>query len=334
MRPLLVVGSINVDISVRVPRLTEPGETLLGRDLYMSPGGKGANQAHAARLDGASVRLVGAVGRDSFGAVALQSLQDRGVGLAAVRRLVDATTGVALIQVADDGDNSVALAAGANEMLKDWQLERLVDAATWASHDLLLQWELLPESSMRAASLARAAGSRVTLNLAPARLLHLLQPELVDWCLVNEGELAALARHLGLPAGLHEAARALAQRVGQGVIVTMGSRGVFACERAPDPEATQPGRVECLPPEGVHLAAHAVAAVDTTGAGDTFCGVWAAALAAGCSTLQALQRANAAAALSCRRRGAQAAQPTRQEIDALLAQCGSTPPTAAVPALT
>ncbi len=318
MRPLLVVGSINLDIGLRVPRLAAAGETLMGRDLQLSPGGKGANQAHAARLDGVRVRLVGAVGSDGFAATALQGLRHIGVDLEAVRSLAGVATGAALIQVTDDGDNAIALAPGANDQLRPQDAEAAVDAATWASHDLLLQWELPPATAMRAAALARAAGSRVCLNLAPARLLDELDLALLDWCLLNEGELAALAAHRGLPGSGPAAARALAQQLRQGVVLTRGAQGVYAC---PGVAAISqlPGGAAGLPPDGLHLPAHAVDTVDTTGAGDTFCGVFAAALAAGRPVEQALRRANAAAALACTGRGAQAAQPAMQAIDALLA---------------
>jgi ribokinase len=327
---LLVVGSINLDISVRVPRLSAPGETLMGKDLQISPGGKGANQAHAARLDGATVRLVGAVGADGFAAPALQALRDSGVDLQAVQSLADARTGAALIQVTDDGDNAIALAPGANDRMRPQDLETQVDPATWASHDLLLQWELPPATAMRAAELARATGSRVCLNLAPARILGELDLTLLDWCVLNEGELSALAAHLGLTAAGPAAARALAQRVGQGVVLTLGAAGVYACPRH-DTAASAGATAQGLPIEGLHLPAHAIAAVDTTGAGDTFCGVFAAALAAGQSVQHALHRANAAAALACTQRGAQAAQPTAQAIDAVLAATTATQSTKPTP---
>ena len=325
MRPLLVVGSINLDVSLRVPRLTIAGETLVGRDLQLSPGGKGANQAHAARLDGAVVRLVGAVGRDGFAQQALGGLQACGVDLRAVQHLPDAATGVAVVQVTDDGDNAIALAPGANEGLGPDDLDRVVDAATWASHDLLLQWELAPETAMRAALRARAAGRRVILNLAPARLLSQLDLALVDWCVLNSGELQALAEHLHLGLDGPAAAQALAQRVGAGVVLTVGAQGLFACTRS----AVGPGEGHArsgadpghrLPPQGLHLPAYPVSVVDSTGAGDTLCGVFAAALAAGLPAAHALQRANAAAALACMQRGAQAAQPSSSAINALLAR--------------
>ena len=171
-RALLVFGSINLDLSLPVPRLPAVGETLLGGAALLSPGGKGANQAHAARRYGAVVRMAGAVGADALADAALAGLKAAGVDLTGVRRLPGEATGVALIQVTPGGDNAIAVGPGANARVKAAD----VDDAALAGVELLLQGEVPLAESMALARRAKARGARVTLNLAPAHEASALDP--------------------------------------------------------------------------------------------------------------------------------------------------------------
>jgi ribokinase len=301
MAPLLVFGSINLDISIRVPRLPTLGETVIGGAAVLAPGGKGANQAHAARLFGAEVALVGAVGDDAFASLALRLLADAGVDLAGVRVLPECTTGLATIAVPDGGDNSIIVAPGANERVRaDW----VDDAALQAARLLLLQMEVPVEESLRLARRAERLGCAVMLNLAPADSHEALDLSLVDWLVLNETELAQLAAALRLPASpARERAMLVATHAGVRVALTLGSAGA------------------CLAlPEGGSASSDALRGqvADTTGAGDTFVGVFAAALTQGMAPERALRHGVVAASLACRARGAQPAQPRRSEIDKIV----------------
>lgn len=296
-RPLLVFGSINLDLSLPVPRLPALGETLLGGSALLSPGGKGANQAHAARRYGAEVRLVGAVGDDALADAALAGLKAAGVDLRGVRRRAGQATGVALIQVTPGGDNAIAVGPGANACLTAHD----VDDAALQGADLLLQGEVPMAASMALARRARAGGARVTLNLAPAHEAAALDPSAIDRLVVNEVELQMLTAPdaAAETASAPERARRWTARHGVTVIVTHGAAGAAL-----------------HPPDGASLTVPAppTAVVDTTGAGDTFCGVLAAALALDEPLHQALQRAVLAASWACRGAGAQRAQPDRAAV--------------------
>lgn len=293
---LLVVGSVNADLSVRVPHLPAPGETVLGGDAQVSPGGKGANQAVAAALVGARVSFCGAVGQDSFREVALRGLMRAGVDLTDLHTL-DAPTGLALITVAGGGENAIAVASGANARLTPGHLPADFTPYT----HLLLQGELPADVTREAARRGQAAGLTVLFNAAPVQASA---PELlpdVTHLLVNETELAALAPGGG---GAEARARALLATGLRAVTVTLGARGSL----------TVTGEGE----ETLVLPAHPVAPADTTGAGDTFAGVLAAELAAGWPLWEALRAAGVAAALTCTRPGAQDAMPPRAELEAAL----------------
>jgi len=299
---ITVFGSINADISVAAARLPAPGETVLGGAALLSPGGKGANQAHAARRFGADVRLFGAVGGDAFAAGALQSLVDAGVDIAGVASLAGQATGLALIVLDAQGENSIVVAPGANLAASAAQVP---DQVLRDSGALLLQLETEAGETMALARRARGLGCRVILNASPLDQGGLLDMHAIDTLIVNQDELRQLAQRAGVygaaPADL---AVALARRYANEVLVTLGAQGALLA-RADGGLLTVPA----LP----------VQAVDTTGAGDTFAGVFAAAIADGADRLLAMEWAAAAAALACGRRGAQLAQPAREEIEQLLA---------------
>lgn len=293
---VLIVGSLNTDILVRVRRAPFPGETVLGSDAEVQPGGKGANQAVAAARAGAPVAFCGAAGRDSFAPVPRGALSAANVDLTHLREL-DVPSGVALITISDGGENSITVASGANARLSATDLPADFSGV---SH-LLMQQEIPEETVLAAAQRARAAGAQVMLNAAPAREPPDELWPLLDILIVNEHELAQLA---GTSVGQEQAAaRSLLSRGVGTVIVTLGKRGSLAVMQG----------------EVMRQPAHPVEVVDTTGAGDTFCGVLAAWLSGGAALSESLKAANVAGALACTKLGAQAAMPTRAEIEAALA---------------
>lgn len=297
-RAVLVAGSANLDLVVRAPRVPAPGETLLGRDFARYPGGKGANQAvAAARAGGAATRMLLALGADANAQPLEASLREAGVACTLVRS--DRPTGVALICVADDGENAIIVAPGANATLQATDLPELDGVAC-----LLLQLESPLQATLAWARAARDAGVRVVLNAAPvpAAGVPAALLDAVDVLVVNEGELAAIAdARAGQP--VHGIGDQLAQAGVPCVVATLGALGAVA--HAGGRWSLQPG--------------FAVEVVDTTGAGDTFCGVLAAGLARGDALDAAMRRACAASALACMRPGAQTGVPTRDEVEAFIA---------------
>jgi ribokinase len=282
---VVVVGSINLDIVVAVERHPAPGETVIGGDRRELPGGKGANQAVAAARLGAATAMVGRVGADEAGRRMRDNLEREGVGVASVREDDEAPTGVALIAVDARGENTIVVSPGANARLDARDVEAAREVLEGAAVTLV-QHEV-PPAAVRAA-IARAGGT-VVLNPAPARSLdgavHVLVP--------NRGELEALAGRGGDPEAL---ARGLAGA--RAVVVTLGAQGALVVEGE---------RAE-------RIAAPEVSAVDTTGAGDTFCGALAQALAEGAALVEAARWATRAAAISVTRAGAQGGMPRRGEL--------------------
>jgi ribokinase len=266
---------------------------VLGRSLQTFPGGKGANQAIAcARAGGAPTRLLLALGRDAQAAPIEASLREAGVELHIVRSDRE-PTGMAFIGLADSAENAITVAPGANATLRPTDLPPLAGV----SH-LLMQLETPLATVADFARQARAAGVTVVLNAAPAQALPAELLADVDLLIVNEGELAAIA-------GSHATLEAALASVGvRCVVVTQGASGCCAW----------------LGGQLLRQAAFAVDAVDTTAAGDTFCGALVAALSRQAAMPQALQRASAAAALACTRLGAQTSIPTADEVDAFLSR--------------
>jgi ribokinase len=282
---ILVFGSINVDLLVPVPHLPQPGETVLGSDYVVAPGGKGANQAVAAARTGAAVTMVGAIGKDLFADTAMSLLRRSGAYLSLVAQ-VDQPTGCAIITVNPAGENQIAVAASANRRVRSAQVpDRLLDPKTV----LLLQREV-PDTE-NAALIARTLrnGGRIVLSLAPAGPIAPARFEDIDFLIANDGEAATL----GDPAEL-------ARQLRQGLVITCGGEGAVAMLRD--------GSTITVP-------ALAIDPVDTTGAGDAFAGVFAAGLDHGLPLDLTLRRASAAAALTCLAVGAQEAMPGRTEID-------------------
>ncbi len=296
---ITVFGSINLDLIGSVERLPRPGETVPGTTFATAPGGKGANQGLAARRAGAAVRMVGAVGDDGFADVALSLLRADGLDLERVAT-VRAPTGVALILVDRVGENVIAVIPGANGTVGEDQAESL----EFAPGDvLLLQLEVPVEAIHAAARRARSAGARVLLNFAPFRAEALDLVAEATHLVVNETECGLIAEAMGLKdEALEEQAALIAERAAAAVVVTLGREGVIAVEN---------GR-------RFRAAALAVEPVDTVGAGDTFCGYLAAALADGQSLKTALALAAAAGSLACTKAGAQPSIPRRWDVEMAL----------------
>ena len=311
---VIVVGSVNVDLVMRLPQLPAPGQTVIGGTLASHNGGKGANQAVAAARAGAAAFFVGAVGA-ADGQPSVDALAADGVDVTAIER-VSEPTGHAIVLVAEDqGENQIAVAAGANGLVSAGHVNAALEVLCLAPADVLvLSFELPAAALQAAADLARQAGSQMVINPAPVlpRSLDLLAGAIVT---PNAGELAAIARIAGLPsehsvpsehsspAGPDATASALATRTGGPVIVTLG----------PD------GALLALAQAAEHFPGYRVAVRDTTGAGDTFTGVLAASLASGEPLAMCVKRAVAASALAVTREGARTGIPTAAAIDELLA---------------
>ena len=294
---ITVFGSINVDLVCRVARTPGPGETVRGSDYKLIPGGKGANQALAAARAGAKVRLVGAIGDDAMADIALRELIPAGVDLSAVARR-GGTTGLAIITVDEKGENTIVVSPGANARVR----AAAMPAGGFAKGDtLLLQLEVPFEENLAAAKAARDAGAHVILSVAPYAPLPAEDIALFDTIVVNEHEAADLARHLQLAVkGTEATATALARRLGRAVIATLGPEGAVAATGS----------------EVIRVPALAVTPVDTTGAGDTFCGVLAAYLDGGADLKTAMRMAAIAGSLAVTKEGAQPSFPMRAEIEA------------------
>ncbi len=296
-----VLGSLNMDISVTVPRLPEPGATVLGSAARFTPGGKGANQAVAAARLGAAVRMAGCVGDDDFGRRLLAALQEEKIDASRVRTVPATPTGLAMISVDAAGENLITVAPGANHEVGAGE----VAAAAGSPGDVLVICAEIPVPAIKAAlAWASGAEARCVLNLAPvppeAAAIVAGVGEGLDWLVVNETEAAAVLGHQ--VEGLKDASQAAAALVAAGVkhaVVTAGAHGAALAG-----------------PEGAPVTTKAfpVEAVDTVGAGDAFVGALAVALAAGIPAAEAVRAAAAAGAAAATRPGAQAGMPRPADI--------------------
>ncbi len=303
-----VVGSINRDIVAYVPRLPAAGETVLGTRGALFPGGKGANQAVAIARLGHVPRLYGRVGADGFGRDMRAFLTDAGVACAGVTEVGDAATGFALITVDDRSENCITVVPGANAVWPD----RLAAMPLVAGDMVVAQLEVPLAVVLQAFEQARAAGARTVLNPAPIMPLPDALLTVTDTLILNETELAGLAGSASplAPDDTATLTRLLIEISARGpalVVLTLGAKGVLVHTKGAGP---------------VRLAAHAVEARDTTGAGDCFVGAFVAATLEGRDVPAAAHVANAAAALSVTRDGAAASFPTRAEVDACLGRAG------------
>jgi ribokinase len=296
---IIVVGSINLDLIANVDRLPAPGETVRGSGFSTAPGGKGANQALAAARAGAKVRMVGAVGKDNFANEALALLRDGKIDLSGVGETF-ASTGTALIMVADDGENVIAVVPGANDSVVTGDLSK----AFMKKGDVVLLQQEIPLQTVDAAlDAARAAGAVTVLNTAPFRAEAAFFLGKADYVVANETEFDLYGEALSL-SGRDRPARMrdFAGTTGRTIVVTLGGDGVLAA----------------TPADLLMVPALNITPVDTVGAGDTFCGYFAAGLSSGLPLDQALARAAAAGSLACLKPGAQPAIPLAKDVEAAL----------------
>jgi len=296
---IIVIGSINLDLIATVDRLPAAGETVPGDSFKTAPGGKGANQALAAARAGEKTRMIGAVGKDSFATEALALLDAGGVDLTGVHR-AHASTGTALILVAADGENIIAVVPGANGAVLPGDLAR-VDLA--AGDVVLLQHEIPLQTVDAALDAARAVGALTLLNTAPFRSEAAALLEKADYVVANETEFDLYGEALALK-GRDRPTRmkSFAEKTGRTIVVTLGGEGVLAA----------------TPTDLIKVGALRITPVDTVGAGDTFCGYFAAGLSSGQSLEDALRRAAAAGSLACLKPGAQPSIPLGSEVAAAM----------------
>jgi ribokinase len=291
---ILIFGSVNVDLLMSVSSLPKPGETVLTKEIRQTPGGKGANQAFAAQRAGAKTVFVGSVGADGHAELALSLLKEQGVDLSLVK-VSARSTGCAVILVDKHGENSIAVASGANVELRADQ----VDENTLKNSDvLLLQQEVSPEENFRLACRARQRNIKVIYNLAPASKVPREFFQQIDYLVLNEIEASLVVGRDAIdnPA---EVAAILSREHGITVVITLGAKGAVAASRN----------------NLVRLPAPAVEIVDTTGAGDTFCGYFAVEVAKERNPMAScLKIAIQAASIACTRPGAQPGIPHRHEV--------------------
>ncbi|WP_027486665.1 ribokinase [Allorhizobium undicola] len=295
---ITVFGSINMDLIATTTRLPKPGETVAGTGFATAAGGKGANQALAARRAGAEVRMVGAVGADQFAAPSLELLRQAGTDLTSVRT-VEGPTGTALILVEQDGENMITVIPAANASVTSADASATVKAMT-GNDSLVLQLEIPADAVETALIEAKAAGIRTILNLAPLTEDAARLGGLADMVIANETEFERLAGETGLGNSEREAAlKRLHAQSGQTLIITLGADGVMAI---------RDGQI-------VRAKGLKIEPVDTVGAGDTFCGYLAASVDAGMEFEAALRRAAVAGSLACLKAGAQPAIPSASDVE-------------------
>lgn len=302
MAEIVVLGSLNMDLSISVPRIPSPGETLSGGRLITSAGGKGANQAAACARLGMQVAMAGCVGQDDFGRHLKSNLQAMGVDVTHVKEEAHASSGTALILVDADGENVIVLSAGANqEVSLDPALRGLITGARL----LILQLEISPAVVYQAIEIAFAAGVPVLLNPAPAIELPSEVYARTDTLILNETEAELLTGVCVIDSSSAE--KAVDILLGRGtrvVIITLGSEGAYA--------ATKQFKK--------YIPAFAIETVDSTGAGDAFIGGFASAIVEGKDLETALTLASAGGALAATKIGAQASLPNRKEVENFLSQ--------------
>lgn len=304
MNKLVVLGSVNADHVLQVPSFPRPGETLHGRNYQVIPGGKGANQAVAAARLNADIGFIACVGDDSFGINIRENFKMDGIDIGGVKMQPNCPTGIAMIQVSDSGENSICLSAEANAKLTaeviDVDLERIRQAEY-----LLMQLETPMCGIEKAARVAKEANTTVILNPAPARELSDELLACIDIITPNETEAEVLT---GVTVtddeSAQKAANILHAKGIQTVMITLGAKGVWLSQG-------ELGKV---------IAGFRVEATDTTAAGDTFNGAFVTGLLEALPLESAIKFAHAAAAISVTRFGAQTSIPTREEVDAFLAQ--------------
>ena len=298
---ILVIGSSNTDMIIKLDRLPRPGETILGGEFATAAGGKGANQAIAAVRAGGEISFIARVGMDMFGEQAVRRLLEEGINVEYVIRDAVAPSGVALINVAQDGENSIAVAAGANGRLSPADLEQAAKVMAGANL-VLMQLEIPVETVEYVAEMATKKGIKVILNPAPARALSnsLLKNLYIIIPNRNEAEILSGIKVSDIDSA-KQAADIISAKGVDIVVITLGSQGALIKEYS----------------EYHFVEAYKVDALDTTAAGDTFCGSVCVGLSEGRSILDSVKLAARAAAITVTRMGAQASIPYRSELSSL-----------------
>ncbi len=295
---IVVIGSLNLDYVTRVAQHPKPGQTILGSDLELHSGGKGANQAVAAARAGANVRMVGCIGSDMAGNILQGNLEREGIDVSGLQQ-TEGASGSAFITLNRQGQNTIVVSPGANGKLRPSDLRA---ASLTGAKLLLLQLEIPLETTLAAAKLGRLAGARVVLNLAPSQALEPKQLRDVTTLVMNETEAGVLLGRA--PQNIKEAlleVQALRELVPEAIITLGASGAVYA-------NSSEQGHIPSFP----------IKVVDSTAAGDAFIGAVAAALAEDASLEEAVRRGVAAGALACTRIGAQPSLPFESDVDALL----------------
>jgi ribokinase len=300
-KPIVVVGSINLDLVARAERIPLAGETVTSSDFQMHPGGKGANQAVAVARLGYPVRMIGRVGSDAFGESLRANLVRSGVDTAGVRTS-QGPSGVAVISVARNGENAIVVTPGANALVSPSDVDENADAIGEAGV-ALAQLEVPMETVRHLGEVCASMKVPLILDPAPARALPAKLLEQVSWLTPNETEIARCVPDAARDT--FEILEVLVKRLGYGLVLKMGSRGVHV--------ASKDGARQ-------QIDAFPVKAVDTTGAGDAFNGAFAVGMMMGKSPLESARFAVAASAVSVTRAGAQPSMPTMEEVNRMLGQ--------------
>lgn len=296
---IVVVGSLHIDLAVKTKKIPKVGETVQGGNLKISPGGKGANQAVAAARLGADVVLIGRVGNDEFGRKLIEKITDDGISKKYIIKDKTAPTGVALIMIDEKGNNSIAVAPGADLRCSIEDVNRAKDIIK-SSQILLAQLEIPPHVVEHAIKLAHKYGVKVILNLAPFKKISNETLKKVHVLTLNETEAELLSSVKVRDAkSAKEAAKKILGKGPVSVIITLGEKGAVLSTKE----------------KVLYIKGIKVKSVDTTGAGDTFCGALAVALASGKDLVEAVKYANCAGALSVTKRGAQEAMPRSKELE-------------------
>ncbi|PZO83704.1 MAG: ribokinase [Micavibrio aeruginosavorus] len=300
---IVVFGSINMDVHMRLQAFPKAGETVLSPAYEMSPGGKGANQALACARSGAKTAIVGKIGDDAAGQKILGNLRRNEVMTSGAGISDDLPTGMAFVMTDKSGENQIIVASGANAEVKS---EQVPNEILNANAIVLMQMEVPVAETLELAHRAKKQGARVILNLAPAAAIPVAALQDIDYVVVNEGEAEVLAEAIGAARGGNplETARAIALKGGTNCIVTLGAKGAAVLLKEGG---------------GFYVPAMALEnVVDTTGAGDCFCGTLAASLYAKQDIASALRRASVAGSLACTKNGAQDSFPFSDEIETAL----------------
>lgn len=296
---IVVIGSSNVDLIMKMDHLPEKGETVTDAEFLQVYGGKGANQAVAASRAGGNVAFVSCVGKDAYTPQMVQNYIDEGIDTSCVFQEKGIASGHALIMIGDAGNNYISVAPGANYKLTSNKIDKAMSVINEAAI-IVMQYEIQEESIKYVIDVANRKNIPVLWNFAPAREFNLSYIPKVNILVLNEVEAGYLAQlRVENEQDAESAAKTLVAKGVEKVIITLGSKGAFVMTKE----------------EKVSVPAYTVDAVDTTAAGDTFCGAYAVALVEGKSPKKCLQFASAAAAISVTRMGAQPSAPTREEMD-------------------